>query len=141
VAITPACGFVNPSGAIWIGLGSAVVCFISVTFVKTKLKYDDTLDAFGVHGIGGIWGALATGLWATKSVNSAGADGWFYGNPGQFIIQLKATVITIVFSFVASYILLKIVGLLCKGLRVDEHSERVGLDLTQHKESAYTIID
>lgn len=141
VAITPACGFVDPMGAIWIGFGSSAICFISVTFVKSRFKYDDTLDAFGVHGVGGIWGALATGLWATKSVNAAGADGLFYGNPEQFWIQLKATVITMVFSFVASVILLKVVGLFTRGIRVDEHSERVGLDLTQHKESAYTIID
>jgi Amt family ammonium transporter len=141
VAITPACGFVNPMGAMWIGFGSAIICFVSVTFVKTRFKYDDTLDAFGVHGVGGIWGALATGLWATTSVNAAGANGLFYGNPGQFWIQLKATLITMLFSFVASYILFKLVGVLTGGLRVDEHSERVGLDLTQHKESAYTIID
>lgn len=141
VAITPACGFVDPMGAMWIGLGSSIICFVSVTFVKAKLKYDDTLDAFGVHGVGGIWGALATGLFATKTINPAGADGLFYGNPGQFMIQLKATVITMAFAFVASYVLLKITGLLTGGIRVDEHSERVGLDLTQHKESAYTIID
>lgn len=141
VAITPACGFVTPSGAVWIGLGSAIICFISVTFVKTKFHYDDTLDAFGVHGVGGIWGALATGLFATKAVNADGADGLFYGNPGQFIIQIKATLITMVFSFVASFVLLKFVGLLTNGLRVNEHDERMGLDLSQHKESAYTIID
>jgi len=141
VAITPACGFVDPMGAMCIGFGSSLICFISVTFIKARFKYDDTLDAFGVHGIGGIWGALATGLWATKTVNPAGADGWFYGNPMQFWIQIKATLITMVFSFVASIVLLKLVGLFTHGLRVDEHSERVGLDLTQHKESAYTVID
>ncbi len=140
VAITPACGFVSPMDAIWVGGASAVICFVSVTFVKAKLGYDDSLDAFGVHGVGGIWGALATGLWAQKSINSAGADGLFYGNPGQFMIQVKATVITMVFSFVVSYILLKLVDLVM-GLRVSEHEERVGLDLTQHRESAYTLLD
>jgi Amt family ammonium transporter len=140
VSITPACGFVTPIGAMWIGLGAAVICWLSVTVMKTKFGYDDTLDAFGVHGVGGIWGALATGLFATKLVNPAGADGLFYGNPRQFIVQLEATVLTMVFSFVASYILLKIVDRIV-GLRVIEQEERIGLDLTQHRESAYTTID
>jgi Amt family ammonium transporter len=140
VSITPACGFVTPIGAMWIGLGAAVICWLSVTVMKTKFGYDDTLDAFGVHGVGGIWGALATGLFATKLVNPAGADGLFYGNPRQFIVQLEATVLTMVFSFVASYILLKIVDRIV-GLRVTEQEERIGLDLTQHRESAYTTID
>jgi Amt family ammonium transporter len=140
VSITPACGFVTPIGAMWIGLGAAVICWLSVTVMKTKFGYDDTLDAFGVHGVGGIWGALATGLFATKLVNPAGADGLFYGNPKQFVVQLEATLITMVFSFVASYILLKIVDRIV-GLRVTEQEERIGLDLTQHRESAYTMID
>jgi len=140
VSVTPACGFVTPLSAIWIGIIASAVCFAFVTFVKPALGYDDTLDAFGVHGIGGIWGALATGLWASKAVNSAGADGLFYGNPAQFIVQLKATVITMVFSFVASFILFKLVDL-ALGLRVSEHEEQVGLDLTQHREAAYTMLD
>lgn len=140
VSITPACGFVTPISAIWIGTIASVICFVFVTFVKPAMGYDDTLDAFGVHGVGGIWGALATGLWATKAINPAGADGLFYGNPGQFIIQLKATVITMVFSFVVSIILFKLVDL-AVGLRVTEHEEQVGLDLTQHREAAYTLLD
>ena len=108
VAITPACGFVSPISAIWIGAGASVICFIFVTFVKAKFGYDDTLDAFGVHGIGGTWGALATGLWAQKSINSAGADGLFYGNAHQFIIQLKAVGCTFVYSLVLSFIILKV---------------------------------
>ncbi len=140
VSITPACGFVNPVGAIWIGLGASIICFISVTFVKTRFKYDDTLDAFGVHGVGGIWGAMATGIWADKMVNPAGANGLFYGNPGQFLIQCKATIITMIFAFVVSFAILKAIDLF-KGLRVSEDDERMGLDLTQHKESAYTLID
>ncbi|MEI8205338.1 MAG: ammonium transporter [Kiritimatiellales bacterium] len=138
VAITPACGFVSPMSAIWIGAGVSVICFISVTFIKSVFKYDDTLDAFGVHGVGGIWGALATGIWAEKSVG--GFDGLLYGNPGQFLIQLKAVAVTVVYSAVASFILLKLVDKLM-GLRVTEHEERVGLDLTQHKEAGYTTID
>ena len=140
VSITPACGFVTPIGAVWVGFGASLVCFIFVTFVKEKFGYDDTLDAFGVHGVGGIWGALATGLWATKAVNPAGADGLFYGNPAQFLIQLKATVVTVVFSFVASLALLKVIDAVM-GLRVTEHEERIGLDLTQHSEAAYTVIE
>jgi len=136
VAITPACGFVSPMSAIWIGLGASAICFLFVTYVKAKFGYDDTLDAFGVHGIGGIWGALATGLFASSSVNSVITNG--VGT--QFIIQLKATVITMVFSFVASFVLLKVVDLLV-GLRVTEREERIGLDLTQHRETAYTMLD
>jgi Amt family ammonium transporter len=109
-----------------------------VSYVKPKVGYDDSLDAFGVHGIGGIWGALATGLWAVKSVN--GEEGLFAGNPGQLLIQFKAVAITAVFSFVATWILLKVVdGIM--GLRATDHSERIGLDLSDHRETGYTMID
>jgi Amt family ammonium transporter len=117
-----------------------VICYFFVAVVKGKFGYDDSLDAFGVHGIGGIWGALATGLWATKAVNPAGNNGLFYGNPGLLLIQLKAVLITIVYSFIVSFVLLKIVDLVM-GLRVSEDEERIGLDLTQHHESGYTILD
>jgi len=117
-----------------------VICYLFVAVVKVKMGYDDSLDAFGVHGIGGIWGGLATGLFATKRVNAAGADGLFYGNPAQFIIQLKAVAITVIYSFVVSFILLKALDKVA-GLRVGEHEERVGLDLTQHREAGYTVID
>ncbi len=140
VAITPAAGFVKPVGAIWIGLGSAVICYLAAVVVKSRFGYDDSLDAFGVHGVGGIWGALATGLFATKAVNAAGADGLFYGNPGQFLVQLKATLVTIVWSAALTFFILKLVDLLV-GLRVGEHEERVGLDLTGHSEAAYTVLD
>jgi ammonium transporter, Amt family len=140
VAITPAAGFVNVIGAIGIGIGVSVVCYFFVTVVKVRLGYDDSLDAFGVHGIGGIWGALATGLWASKAVNPAGNDGFFYGNPGLLLIQLKAVVITVVYSFIVTFILLKIVDSLM-GLRASEDEERMGLDLTQHRESGYTLLD
>ena len=140
VAITPAAGFVGPIDAIWIGVGVSLICYFFVAIVKTKFGYDDSLDAFGVHGIGGIWGALATGLWATKAVNPAGNNGLFYGNPGLFLVQLKAVVVTIVYSFIVSWVLLKIVDVLM-GLRVSEDEERIGLDLTQHRESGYTMLD
>jgi len=140
VAITPAAGFVNVVGAIGIGIGVSVICYIFVAVIKPRLGYDDSLDAFGVHGIGGIWGALATGLWATRTVNPAGADGLFYGNPNLFLVQLGAVLATVIFSALGSLILLKLVDKLV-GLRVDEGEERIGLDLTQHMEVGYTTID
>ena len=140
VAITPAAGFVGPIDAIWIGAGASLICYGAVAIVKAKCGYDDALDAFGVHGIGGIWGALATGLWASKAVNAAGANGLFYGHPAQLLIQLKATLITAVYSFVATLGLLKLVDAVV-GLRASEEEERIGLDLTQHREAAYTVLD
>ena len=140
VAITPASGFVNVMGALGIGIGAGMLPWIFVSLVKPKLGYDDSLDAFGVHGVGGLWGALATGLWATRTVNPAGADGWFYGNPGLFLIQLKACAVTMVYAFAVTWILLKLVDRVM-GLKANEHEERVGLDLTQHREAAYTILD
>jgi Amt family ammonium transporter len=139
-AVTPAAGFVTPIGAMAIGIASGGICWAAVTYLKAKLGYDDTLDAFGVHGVGGIWGTLAAGLFAAKTVNPDGPNGLLYGNPAQFVIQLKAVAITAAFSFVGSLLLLKLVDLVM-GLRVGEHEERVGLDLTQHKEAGYTVID
>jgi Amt family ammonium transporter len=140
VAITPAAGFVTVMGAIAIGVGAGVIPYLFVSVIKPKLGYDDSLDAFGVHGIGGLWGALATGLFATKAINSAGADGLFYGNPAQFLIQAKACLLTIAYSFIVSWVLLKLVDKTV-GLRVEEESERIGLDLTDHREAAYTMLE
>lgn len=140
VAITPAAGFVSAVDAIWIGLGVSAICYFFVAVVKAKFGYDDSLDAFGVHGVGGIWGALATGLWANKAVNPAGNDGLFYGNPGLLIVQLKAVLVTIVYSAVVTFVLLKIVDALF-GLRAAEQDERIGLDLTQHREAGYTALE
>jgi ammonium transporter, Amt family len=140
VAITPAAGYVNPCGAICIGVGAGLLPWLAVTFLKNRLGYDDSLDAFGVHGVGGIWGAIATGLWCTKTVNDK-ADGLFYGGGvTQLWIQFKAVGITIVYALVVSVALMWLVNRVIK-LRVTEHEERVGLDLTQHKESAYTLIN
>ncbi len=140
VAITPASGFVDTTGALLIGLTVSLICYAAVAFLKPKFGYDDSLDAFGVHGIGGMWGAIATGLWATKTVNSAGADGFFYGNPAQLMIQIKATLVTAIFSFVVSFLILKVLDMVM-GLRVEESDERIGLDLTQHSEAGYTTLD
>jgi Amt family ammonium transporter len=123
-----------------IGVGAGVICWIFVTLIKAKLGYDDSLDAFGVHGVGGIWGALATGLWATKAVNVGGNDGFFAGNPKQLLVQAAAVGVTMVFSFVGSLVLLRVVNTITP-LRVEEHEERVGLDLTEHREAGYTLID
>ena len=140
VAITPACGFVDPIAAIIIGLLVSVFCYFAVSVLKPKMGYDDSLDAFGVHCIGGMWGALATGIFASKAINSAGADGLLLGNPKQFVIQLAAVGVTLVYSFVVTLIILKIVDVLV-GVRVTTEDEVVGLDLTQHHERAYTILD
>ena len=140
VAITPAAGFVSVIPAIIIGALVSVFCFAAVTMLKPKLGYDDSLDAFGVHCIGGIWGALATGLFASKAINPAGNDGLFFGNPGLFIIQLKAVLITVGYSFVVTFIIYKVVDVLL-GVRVNEKEELVGLDLSQHHERAYTVLE
>ena len=105
--------------------------------LKPLFGYDDALDAFGVHGIGGTWGALATGLFASKAINSAGADGLFFGNPGQLVIQAEAVLVTWVFVFIGTLIILAIVAGIT-GLRVTEEEERLGLDLSQHDEKAYS---
>ncbi len=140
VAITPAAGFVTPLGAVLIGAGSGGICWVSVNVLKARVGYDDTLDAFGVHGVGGLWGALATGLFATVAVNTGGANGLFYGNPALLWIQTKAVAVTFAYALGMSWVLFKVVDRVI-GLRVSEHEERVGLDLTQHREAGYTVID
>ena len=140
VAITPAAGFVSVIPAIIIGLLVSVFCFIAVTVIKPKLGYDDSLDAFGVHCVGGIWGALATGLFASKAVNASGADGLFFGNPKQFLVQLITVGITILYTAVATFVIYKLVDLFI-GIRVGEKEEAIGLDLTQHHERAYTVLE
>jgi Amt family ammonium transporter len=140
VAITPAAGFVNVGGALIIGFLASVFCFFAAVIVKPKLGYDDALDAFGVHCIGGIWGALATGLFATTLVNSAGADGFFFGNPALVLTQMKAVLITVVYSAVVTTVLFKAVDLVM-GMRVSPKEEDMGLDLTQHHERAYTVLE
>jgi Amt family ammonium transporter len=135
VAITPGAGFVGPMSAIIIGAGGGILCSIACS-LKPKFGYDDSLDVVGVHGVGGTWGALATGLFASKAINAAGNDGLFFGNPGQLWTQVVGVVATIVFAMVATAIILAVLkGLM--GLRVSDEEERMGLDLTQHNERAY----
>lgn len=140
VAITPAAGFVTPLSAIIIGLGVSIVCYFMISFVKAKLGYDDSLDAFGVHGIGGIFGAIATGLFATTAVNSAGANGLFYGNASLLIKQLISVGVTIGYAVIGTLIIAGIVHVITGGMRASEKSEDMGLDLSENHETAYTVL-
>jgi len=139
VAITPASGFVDVGGSLWIGFLVSVFCYCMVAFVKPKFGYDDTLDAFGVHYIGGLWGALATGLFAVKAINPNGS-GLFDGNAPQLMIQVKACLLTTVFSFVVTWLICLIIDKTI-GMRATPEDEVVGIDLSQHHERAYTILD
>jgi len=138
VAITPAAGFVGAMSAILIGAGAAGICYVVAVILKPILGFDDSLDAFGVHGVGGIWGALATGLFASAAIN--GKDGLFFGNPAQFVIQLKAVLVTIIYTVIVTFVILKVIDMTV-GLRVEKQDERFGLDLSQHHERGYTLID
>jgi len=137
VAITPGAGFVTPLSSIVIGLIGGAVCYLAISVIKAKFGYDDALDAFGCHGIGGTWGALATGIFATTTINPGGADGLFYGNASLLGIQAMSVGITVVFTVVATFIILKAIALVMK-LRVSEEQESNGLDLSLHGERAYS---
>ncbi|MBA2448240.1 MAG: ammonium transporter [Chloroflexi bacterium] len=137
VAITPAAGYVTPVASILIGLGAGVFCYLAVQ-LRERLRVDDALDVWGVHGIGGTWGAIATGLFATTAVNSAGADGLFAGNPAQLVTQIIAVGASWIYCGVATFIILKVIDLVI-GLRVPEQEEVLGLDLSQHGEPAYVL--
>lgn len=118
------------------GAVAAVVSFYAIRF-KNRAGYDDSLDVFGVHGCAGIWGMLATGLFATVSVNAAGADGLFNGNPAQLGRQTLAVLITVAFVGVGTFVIGKVVGLMTHGLRASAEDEENGLDITEHGETAY----
>jgi ammonium transporter, Amt family len=137
VAITPASGYVGPISSVFIGIGAGVFCYLAV-LAKGPLGYDDSLDVVGVHAVGGIWGALATGLFASKAINSGAADGLFFGNPAQLGIQIVAVVTTIVYSLVVSLVLLYIVKAIM-GLRVTEEEEVAGVDTSVHGEAGYNL--
>ena len=137
VAITPAAGFVEPMPAIIIGLVGGAVCYFAVAVLKKKMGYDDSLDAFGVHGIGGTWGSIATGLWATTAVNPDGANGLFYGETHLFIAQLISVVVAYALAIVGTYILYKIVNAITS-FRADPEEETTGLDIVEHGEHGYT---
>ncbi|MEK6583033.1 MAG: ammonia channel protein, partial [Nitrospirota bacterium] len=137
VAITPASGFVGPMPALIIGLVAGTLCYMAVN-LKTKLGYDDSLDAVGVHGVGGTWGAIATGLFASKAINSAGNNGLFFGNASLLWSQIISIGAVWVYSFVITLVILKALDW-TMGLRVSEEEEYDGLDLSQHGESGYTL--
>jgi len=139
VAVTPASGFVDVTGALIIGVVASLVCFVMVAYVKPKLGYDDTLDAFGVHGVGGIIGALLTGLLANPAIQTA-YSGAFYGNTHQIIVQIIAVGATIVYSGTGTFVLFVIVEKTV-GLRASEKQEALGLDESMHGETAYTTFD
>ncbi len=140
VGITPAAGFVSPLSAIAIGIIVAAVCYSAVVIVKNRLGYDDSLDAFGIHGIGGMTGAILTGAFASTAVNAAGSNGLFFGNPTQMITQIVAVAATAAYAAMATVTILKVLDA-TMGLRVSDEEEVMGLDHTQHKESAYTLLD
>ena len=140
VAITPACGFVNPMNAMIIGMMVAVICYLAVSVIKGKLGYDDSLDAFGVHGVGGTVGTIATGIFAQKAINAAGNDGLLFGNVHQFLVQGFIVIVTVAFAAFMTFVIFKIVDAVI-GMRVEEKIEIVGLDLTQQSEAAYTVIE
>lgn len=135
VAITPAAGFVTPVAAIPIGFIGAICCYVAVAILKSKFGYDDSLDAFGIHGVGGMWGAIATGLFATVTVNPDGADGLFYG--GNLLIpQLISLVVAIALAIIGTTIIFKVVSLFMD-MRVSISAESLGIDISEHGEGAY----
>lgn len=135
VAITPAAGFVTPLASIPIGFIGAISCYVAVAILKNKFGYDDSLDAFGIHGVGGTWGAIATGLWATTMVNPDGADGLFYGG-GLLTPQCISLVVAIVFAVVGTFIIFKVISTVMD-MRVTISAESLGIDISEHGEGAY----
>jgi Amt family ammonium transporter len=137
VAITPASGYVDVSSSILIGLGAGIFCYTAIQLTK-RLRVDDALDVFGVHGVGGAWGAIATGIFATVAINSGAKDGLLAGNPGQLGVQVIAVSASILYSAVMTFVILKVIDVFV-GLRVPESEEVLGLDASQHREAAYQI--
>lgn len=135
--ITPASGFVGPMSALMIGVVAGAVCYIALN-LKGRLGYDDSLDAFGVHGVGGVLGTLGAGLFAQKAVNAGGADGLFFGNAGTLLTQSLSILVVGVYSFVVTLVLLKVIDAVI-GIRTAEEDEMSGLDISQHGESGYTL--
>ena len=136
VAITPGCGYVTPLSSLFIGLVGGTLSFFAIVFLKSKLGYDDTLDVFGCHGVAGIWGTLAVGIFATKSVNPASANGLLYGNFGLLKVQFIAVLACVLYAAVATFVILKVISLFVK-LRTDKAEESSGLDISLHGETAY----
>jgi Amt family ammonium transporter len=135
--ITPAAGFVGPFPALFIGVAAGILCYIALN-AKSRFKYDDSLDAFGVHGVGGTLGTLMAGLFASVAVNAAGANGAFFGNPKQFFVQAAAVALVALYSFVVSFVILKALDF-SMGLRIETEQETEGLDISQHGEAGYAL--
>ena len=135
--ITPASGFVGPMPALLIGSMAGAVCYVALN-AKGRFGYDDSLDAFGVHGVGGILGTIGAGFFASKLINPAGADGLIFGNPHQLLVQVLAILAVAVYSYAVTYIILKLLDM-SLGLRLSDEEELIGLDLSQHEESGYTL--
>ncbi len=138
VAITPAAGFVDTAGSLVIGAVAGIVAFYGVNGLKKALKYDDSLDAFGIHGLAGIWGAIATGIFANPEVNELG-KGLLYGNPDQLFIQIEGVVVTAVYTAIATAIVFKIASIFTGGARVENDEESQGLDEVAHGEKAFNL--
>jgi Amt family ammonium transporter len=135
--ITPAAGFVGPLAALLIGVAAGILCYVALN-AKSHFKYDDSLDAFGVHGVGGTLGTIMAGLFATVAINAAGANGAFFGNPRQFFVQAGAVALVALYSFVASFVMLKVLDA-ATGLRIESEQETEGLDISQHGEAGYSL--
>ena len=137
VAITPAAGFVDVSGALIIGAVAPFVSYFAIYMLKAKMGYDDALDVWGIHGMSGIWGAIATGIFAVPAIG--GTAGLLYGNPGQVLIQVISVIATMIYAFTISFVLAKILDKAMGGIRVEESEEIGGLDTNLHEESAYNL--
>ena len=137
VGITPAAGFVDVFGALLIGIVAPIISYFAIYYLKPKFGYDDALDVWGIHGMSGVWGAIATGIFAAPAIG--GTAGLLYGNPEQVVIQIISVIATIIYAFTVSYILAKILDKAMNGIRVDEHEEIGGLDTHIHEESAYNF--
>jgi len=140
VSITPACGFVGPLSAVAIGILGGIFSYLAVTALKPRMGYDDSLDVFGVHGIGGMWGTLATGLFAQKVINETGSNGLFFGNTALLLIQGLYLLVCVAYAAAMTWMIFILVDALF-GMRVTREDEMVGLDLAQHHEAAYTILE
>jgi Amt family ammonium transporter len=137
VAITPAAGFVGPVPAILIGLVAGALCYVAI-MLKNRFGYDDALDVVAVHGVGGFWGSVATGLFASTAINSAGADGLFYGNPKLVVVQIVGAFGAMAYCALMTFVIMKLIKAFA-GIRISEEEEVQGLDLSQHSEVGYSL--
>jgi Amt family ammonium transporter len=137
VGITPAAGFVDVPGALVIGAVAPIISYFAIYYLKPKLGYDDALDVWGIHGMSGVWGAIATGIFAVPTIG--GVAGLIAGNPEQVVIQIISVIATMIYSFAISYVLAKVLDKAMGGIRVESHEEVGGLDSNLHKESAYNF--